>query len=40
MQKNIKNAGLIEIDKSGAVMCFASKTAIKGFKINLNVEVE
>ena len=33
MKKNIKNAGLIEIEKSGAVMCFASKTAMKDLKL-------
>lgn len=32
MQKNIESAGLMEIEKSGAVVCFASKTALK----NLN----
>ena len=33
IKKNIENAGLVEIEKSGEVVCFASKTAMK----NLNL---
>ena len=31
MKKNIESAGLIEIEKSGAVVCFASQKALKDF---------
>ena len=33
IQENIKNIGLVEIEKSGAVVCFASETAIKDLKL-------
>jgi FkbM family methyltransferase len=33
MQKNIENAGLTEIEKSGAVVCFASKTAMRDLNL-------
>ena len=33
IKKNIENAGLVEIEKSGAVVCFASKTAIKDLNL-------
>ena len=35
IKKNLKNAGLFEIDRSGAVLCFASKKAIKDLNFNL-----
>ena len=34
IQKNIENAGLVEIEKSNEVICFASKAAIKELKID------
>ena len=34
IQTNIENAGLVEIEKLGAVVCFASKTAIKDLNLN------
>ena len=33
IKANIENAGLVEIEKSGAVVCFASKTAIKNLSL-------
>ena len=33
LKANIENAGLVEIEKSGAVVCFASKTAIKNLSL-------
>ena len=33
MQKNIENAGLTEIEKSGEVVCFASKTAMRDLNL-------
>lgn len=33
IQKNIESAGLVEIEKSGAVVCFASQTAIKDLNL-------
>ena len=33
IQENIENAGLVEIEKCGAVVCFASKTAMEDFNL-------
>ena len=33
IQTNIESAGLVEIEKSGAVVCFASQTAMKDLNL-------